>query len=313
MLPVPRPLSALLLLCLQVGCAMVTDDGKASRFSLPFARRNVVEPVSPEFREARRMFGKNTEKNLLAWALYQEDQEQYAEAMKTYRDLSIAYPESVHPQLGIARIEAATGRSEQALSVLQKAAVAHPQDVDVQLQLMSLHSSAEDWEQCLQVCEKVCQLAPNDQNARYQVGISMVRAGRIQDALSHLTFSVGRPAACYNVAWILHEQSRNADAIQWLQQALSEHPDRQTAERSRALLAELSGNAREPRGGGSEMAVSGESSSVVVQASAAADQGRVIRAGGPVEAPAWNGPATGTVRPARHSGPAAPAGPRLQP
>ena len=147
MLPVPRPLSALLLLCLQVGCAMVTDDGKASRFSLPFARRNVLEPVSPEFREARRMFGKNTEKNLLAWALYQEDQEQYAEAMKTYRDLSIAYPESVHPQLGIARIEAATGRSEQALSVLQKAAVAHPQDVEVQLQLMSLHSSAEDWEQ----------------------------------------------------------------------------------------------------------------------------------------------------------------------
>lgn len=55
------------------------------------------------------MFGKNTEKNLLAWALYQEDNEQYAEAMKTYRELAIAYPDSVQPQLGIARVEEATG------------------------------------------------------------------------------------------------------------------------------------------------------------------------------------------------------------
>lgn len=287
----------LLSCCLLSGCALVGGD-KSSGGSRWFSfRRSATSQLSPEFREAQRMFGKNTEKNLLAWALYQEDNEQYAEAMKTYRELSIAYPSSVQPQLGIARVEEATGRSEQALTVLQSAATAHPQNVDVQLQLMRLHMSEENWSECLAACERVCSLAPTDQNARYEVGIAMVRAGRVQDALPHLTFAVGRSAGCYNVAWILHEQSRDEDAVQWLQQALSEHPDRQTAERSRLLLAELSGESAQPANGRDR----------VRQAAAVATDGNVIRAGGVADVQSWNGPGTGAVQPARHSGPAAQA------
>lgn len=287
----------LLSCCLTSGCALVGGDKSSAGPRWFSFRKSATSQLSPEFREAQRMFGKNTEKNLLAWALYQEDNEQYADAMKTYRELSIAYPNSVQPQLGIARVEEATGRSEQALTVLQSAAVAHPQNVEIQLQLMRLYTSEEKWAECLAACETVCSLAPSDQNARYEVGIAMVRSGRVQDAMPHLTFAVGRSAACYNVAWILHEQSRDADAVQWLQQALSEHPDRQTAERSRVLLAELSGEASQP----------GSGSDGVRQASAVAGNGGVIRAGGVVEVPSWTGPGTGTVRPARHSGPAVPA------
>lgn len=162
---------------------------------------------------------------------------------------------------------------------------------------MRLHTSEENWQECLKTCETVCNLAPTDQNARYEVGIAMVRAGRVQDALPHLTFAVGRSAACYNVAWILHEQSRDADAVSWLQQALSEHPDRQTAERSKQLLAELSPAAPQPA----------PTRNRVMPASAEGDQGGVIRAGGLVDVPSWSGPGQGTVRPARHSGPAAQA------
>jgi tetratricopeptide (TPR) repeat protein len=291
-------LNAVLLLasCTFCGCAFVSGSAVSSSRLLPFRKASAAQ-LSPEFREAQRMFGKNTEKNLLAWAMYQEDTEQYAEAMKTYRELSVAYPDSVQPQLGIARVEEATGRSEQALTVLQNAAAVHPQNVEVQLQLMRLHTSEENWQECLKTCEIVCNLAPTDQNARYEVGIAMVRADRVDDALPHLTFAVGRSAACYNVAWILHEQSRDAEAVPWLQQALSEHPDRQTAERSKLLLTELSpvnpqSKRRHDR---------------VMPAAAVGDQGGVIHAGGPVEVPSWNGPGQGSVRPARHSGPAIPA------
>lgn len=288
-------LNSVLLLasCAFCGCALVSDSAASGSRFLPF-RKAATAKLSPEFREAQRMFGRNTEKNLLAWALYQEDTEQYAEAMKTYRELAIAYPDSVQPQLGIARVEEATGRGEQALTVLQNAAAVHPQNVEVQLQLMRLHTSEENWQECLKTCEIVCNLAPTDQNARYEVGIAMVRAGRVQDALPHLTFAVGRSAACYNVAWILHEQSRDADAVSWLQQALSEHPDRQTAERSKLLLAELSPAAPQPA----------PRRDRVVPASAEGDQGGVIRAGGPVDVPSWSGPGQGAVRPARHAGPA---------
>ncbi|MGV2339360.1 MAG UNVERIFIED_CONTAM: tetratricopeptide repeat protein [Planctomycetaceae bacterium] len=47
-----------------------------------------------------------------------------------------------------------------------------------------------------------------------------------------------RPAH-YNIGYLLHEQGENTEAAEWLQQALSMHPDQKTADQSRRLLATL--------------------------------------------------------------------------
>jgi tetratricopeptide (TPR) repeat protein len=197
------------------------------------------DELSPEFHEARRTFRRNTEKNLLAWARYQEDVGEYAEAMKKYREITIAYPECVDAHLGMARIERTTGRVSQAEQILTGLVSRFPNNAQVRLELSQLYSSQEQWDKSIAACEAACQVAPHDQSCRYELGIVLARAGQLEKALPHLTFAVGAPAAHYNVAFILHRDGNDAEAAKWLNQALSLHPDAKTAEKSRALLASL--------------------------------------------------------------------------
>lgn len=222
--------------CLSSGLSTAATQTKG--FFRP-AAKPASEELSPEFHEAQRTFRKNTEKNLLAWARYQEDVGEYAEAMKKYREISIGYPECIEAQLGMARIESATGRISQAEQILTSLAARYPNNVSVRLELGRLYSSQEEWEKNIAVCEEACGIAPHDQSCRYELGVALARAGRLQTAMPHLTFAVGAPAAHYNVAYILHEAGNEAEAASWLHHALSMHPDPKTAEKSRQLLASL--------------------------------------------------------------------------
>ena len=226
---------------LNAGClssSLSTAMTQTKQFFRP-STKPASEELSPEFYEAQKTFRKNTEKNLLAWARYQEDVGEYAEAMKKYREISIAYPECIEAQLGMARIESATGRVSQAEQILTSVAAKYPRNVQVRLELGRLYSSQEAWEKNIAVCEEACGIAPHDQSCRYELGVALARAGQLQAAMPHLTFAVGAPAAHYNMAYILHETGNDAEAASWLHHALSMHPDPKTAEKSRRLLASL--------------------------------------------------------------------------
>ena len=82
--------------------------------------------LSPEFREAQKVFKKDPEGALLAWARWQEDVGEYGEARRKYRELLIAYPENIEAQLGLARIELSCGRVEQAEEILTAVARGAP-------------------------------------------------------------------------------------------------------------------------------------------------------------------------------------------
>lgn len=222
--------------CLNSGFSTAMTQTKA--FFRPSAKP-ATEELSPEFHEAQKTFRKNTEKNLLAWARYQEDVGEYAEAMKKYREISIAYPDCIEAHIGMARIESATGRISQAEQILTSLAARYPANTQVRLELGRLYCSQEEWEKNIAVCEEACGIAPHDQACRYELGVALARAGRLQEAMPHLTFAVGAPAAHYNVAYILHQTGNDAEAASWLHEALSLHPDPKTSEKSRRLLASL--------------------------------------------------------------------------
>ncbi len=195
--------------------------------------------LSPEFRAAQKTLKKNPEKSLLSWARYQEDIGDYAEARKMYRELEIAYPENMEAHLGMARIELLTGRSQQAEQILTSLMKESPGNVEVRLAIGRLYSQQEKWDESILAFEEACELEPDNQNCHYELGVACARAGKFDQALSHLTYSVGEPAAHYNIGYILHEEGKDVDAVEWFQNALELHPDKQTSEKSRAMLAKL--------------------------------------------------------------------------
>ncbi len=102
--------------CATDGLKLPFRDTIAARWNSPnpASGRAGEGELSPEFREAQKVFKKDPEGALLAWARWQEDVGEYGEARRKYRELLIAYPENIEAQLGLARIELSCGRVEQA-------------------------------------------------------------------------------------------------------------------------------------------------------------------------------------------------------
>lgn len=220
------------------GCAgdrLTTAWDKTTSFFNPSSPEE--EEISPEFREAQKTFKKNTEKTMLAWARYQEDVGEYAEAKKKYHEIELAYPNNIEASLGIARIELATGRSEEAEKILKQLAAKHPESVPVRVELGALYSSQEEWPQAIEAYSNACALAPEDQGCRYELGVAYAKSGDLDQAFPHLKFAVGGPAAYYNIGYLLHEQGQDAESAEWLRKALTTHPDQKTSESARSLLA----------------------------------------------------------------------------
>ena len=197
------------------------------------------DELSPEFIAAQKTLKKNPEKTLLAWARYQEDIGEYAEARRKYREMQIAYPDNLEAHLGMARIEMLTGRSKQAEQILTDLVKEHPDSTAVRISTGQMYAQQEKWDEAIRAFEEACEIDPENQDCRYELGVAFARVGKYDQALSNLSFSVGEPAAHYNIGYILHEQGRDADAAEWFQNALSLHPDHQTADKSKAMLAKL--------------------------------------------------------------------------
>ena len=197
------------------------------------------EELSPEFIAAQKTLKKNPEKTLLAWARYQEDIGEYAEARRKYREIQIAYPDNLEAHLGMARIEMLTGRSKQSEQILSELVKDHPESTAVRISIGQMYAQQERWDEAIRAFEDACEIDPENQDCRYELGVAFARMGNYDQALSNLSFSVGEPAAHYNIGYILHEQGRDSDAAEWFQNALSLHPDHQTADKSKAMLAKL--------------------------------------------------------------------------
>ena len=196
------------------------------------------EELSEEFRIARKTL-KDPESSLLKFAQYQEDLGEYGEARKKYREMLTAYPKNIDAKLGMARIELKTGRSQQAEDILLTLAKEKPDNALVRLELGRMYSKQDDWDKAIQSFQAACDVEPDDQNCRYELGVALAKAGQIDQALAHLTFAVGAPAANYNIGYVLHEQGRDADAVEWFENALQMHPDKATEDRSKSMLAKL--------------------------------------------------------------------------
>jgi tetratricopeptide (TPR) repeat protein len=225
--------------CASSGLKMPSRDTFAS---LDFRKSQSGSELSPEFREAQKIFKVDPEGSLVKWARWQEDVGEYGEARKKYREILVAYPENIDAQLGLARIELSCGRVKQAEDILLEVAAKRPTNAPVRLELGRLYTHQEDWDKAIAAFEDASAIDRENQVCRYELGIAFARCHRYDQALAHLTYAVGESGANYNIGYILHEQGNDAEAAEWFQNALQSHPDPQTAEKTRAMLAQLDPN-----------------------------------------------------------------------
>lgn len=232
------------------GCVSSSGDSLWSRSmaAMPWASREdkisadetptSEAQLSPEFKAAQKTF-KNTEQTMLVWARYQEDVGEFADARRKYRELLVVYPDCVEASIGLARIELQTGRSQQAEEILTELEQRVPGDRQVKLAVGRMYSRLERYPEAVAAFERAVEIDASSQESRYELGIALARMHQLDPALAHLTYAVGEPAANYNIGYILHEQGRDADAVEWFRNALAGHPDEQTSAKSRTMLAQL--------------------------------------------------------------------------
>ena len=205
--------------------------------------------VSDEFKAAQKILKKDPEGTILAYAKLKEDNEEYTEARERYREMLIAYPDNIDAQLGLARIELATGRTQQAEEILMALADMHPQNLAVQRQLGQMYVLREDWSSAKKILETACADHPKDQTVAFELGLAYAKTNELNKAMDRLSFAVGESAAMYNIGYVLNEQGRPAEATSWFQSALKNHPDARTSHQAQQMLARINeANARSEYG-----------------------------------------------------------------
>ncbi len=240
-----------LLVCLfAAGCATTRSQftDLSSRFSMSDPQSDPLvldkETLSEGFQKALGRFAskglKNPEATNLAFARWKEDMGQYAESKRRYHEILTANPDCLPARLGIAHIERETGRFDQCREILNAARKQHPNDPTVMLELGRMYNERQQWDDSVRSFTKAVELASDDQMVHYELGLALASANRMEEALLHLKFAVGDSAALYNIAFILHECGRSAEAVKWVERAMDAHPDGRTRQMAGELLAELS-------------------------------------------------------------------------
>lgn len=142
--------------------------------------------------------------------------------------------------LGLARLEDREGNLQPALQLYQQAVQHHPEDARALNDLALCHARCGQMQQSLQLLTKAVQMKPEKALYRNNIAKVLIELNQFDAAMGHLT-AVNEPAvASYNMAALLQERGRTAEAIPFLQNAVALKPDMPEANK---LLASLTGAA----------------------------------------------------------------------
>ena len=168
---------------------------------------------------------RNPVKVHLAYALWHEQEGNLVEARNSYDRVLEENPKCVDALLGLARLDIAQNRMEDAEKQLVKAQKYAPKNHQVAISFGQLYSAREDWSRALEQMKLARTLSPYDQASAYHLGYVQAKSGDLTSALASFTEAVGAAEAQYNLAFILFEQGNLVSAEDHLQRAISLKPD----------------------------------------------------------------------------------------
>ena len=225
------------------GCASarkLTEKQKA-----PEEQPQVVEASSDPFLNPDQKL-KNPANFYLKAARWQEHSGQLPEARKSYltvlkesAKIKQGEEHSVEAQIGLARLDQLSGRTEDAEATLKKLVRSHPQNPQVLDALGQFQASQNRMGDAVQSVNKAVQLAPDERNYRHHLAVLYCKTGEDQKAFEQFRKVVGDAGAHYNLGYMAYKEKQYDKAEERFKLALEAKPDLKQAENMLATIGQL--------------------------------------------------------------------------
>ncbi|MEM9353883.1 MAG: tetratricopeptide repeat protein [Planctomycetota bacterium] len=166
------------------------------------------------------------------------------QARQMYGKALAATPGNLDALLGLARLEDRAGNLDEAMRIYRQTVALHPANATAYNDLALCQARRGEMQESLYLLQQATQLDPGKALYRNNLAKVLAEIGRPNDALSELSTVLPPAAARYNLAYMLHERGRTAEAVGYLQSALAIDP---TLTAATELLATI-------RSGGEQLA-----------------------------------------------------------
>lgn len=178
---------------------------------------------------------------------------EYARSM--YQKALSMEPKNLDALMGLARMEDRLGNLQAAVQIYTRAATLYPKDAGVINDLGLCYARNGQMQQSLQLLDRAVRMRPDKQLYRNNVAKVWIELGRVDLALAHLEAVYEKPVANYNIAVMLTERGRTAEAVNYLNSALALKPEMKEAVSLRRSLCH--GGLPTTAGGGQFATVAG--------------------------------------------------------
>lgn len=158
------------------------------------------------------------------------------EARQLYQEAIKLDPKHLPAYLGLAGVYLRLNDHERAVETCTKALKQFPQDGMLWQQLAMCHNAHKDWDEAIKCLQKALEFEPENMQFAQTLGLTLARAGRIDDSIAVLSKCYGPAHAHFTVARMLHHMDQLEPCKDQLRQALASSPDHQAA---RDMLAAL--------------------------------------------------------------------------
>lgn len=233
--------TSLLAVSLSVACAGCAFPGRpnaslgqpqSSRWN-PFSTPTATYQQQTENEEEELPSKKITDPNplKLRYALWMEETGNYPEARKHFSEVLAARPKELEAVLGVARVDLATGNTDQAEQGFRRALKLDDQSALAHSGLGQCLFARQDWPAAVEELTDASQGLPEDKTIRYHLAMALVHSGQLAAAQIQFSHCVGEAAGHYNTALILKDQGDMRGAEVQLELALRKDPKLKDAER----------------------------------------------------------------------------------
>lgn len=160
------------------------------------------------------------------------------QARSLYQKALTLEPKNTECLLGLARLEDREGNLQTALQIYQQAVNENPDDAKPLNDLALCHARSGQLDTSLQLLDKAVQMSPDKELYRNNIAKVWIEKNRLDLAAKHLRAVYEPAVANYNMAVLLQQRGRSAEAVSYLNIALVENPQLDAA---KTLLASLNG------------------------------------------------------------------------
>ena len=233
-------LAGTVLMLLLAGCATPQKDG--SYFANLLKKSTPVHSASYQeapIDESPKKINDPLELKL-RYARWMEEIKNYPEAQQNYNLVLQERPADVDAMLGLARIDQAANRLNEAEAGFKKALQMSPDSAAAKDALGQLYVSQDRYQEALPLLSDAILADAENKAYRFHLAVALAKSGDVDAAYPHFKQVVGDVVAHFNLGMILKSRGQYRQAEQQFLQALAKNPDFEQAKQAMAEVRQLS-------------------------------------------------------------------------